>query len=407
MSHYRYKAIDADGRHCSGRMEALNIADLEARLKRNGLDLILANSAARPFSTFLQGWRFPASRAPRRERIDFCFHLEQLLRAGVPIREALTDLRDSTGHSGFRDVIGNLIEALEAGQTLSQALQRHQAIFDPVFVHLVHAGEISGRLPEVLENLGAALKWEDEISAQAKRGLLYPVFSAVLVLGASTFLLIYLVPQLQVFLKNMGQTLPMSARVLFFISDALRQYWPFLLGLPLFILFCVAAALRFDAGARRTFDRMSLRVPLFGAIRKKIVFSRFAAVFALLYASGIPVLEAVRVTQNTVGSLTVRGALEEVETMIADGHGIAAAFQRVGLFPPLVIRMLKVGENTGALDDALNNVRYFYNRDVRDAVEKMQTMAGPALIVVLGLILGWIMLSVIGPIYDAIAGVRF
>ncbi len=407
MEHYRYKAIDADGRHCSGLLEALDPADLEIRLKRTGFDLVSAAPVSRHAFAFSPKRHFPSIRMPRRERIDFCFHLEQLLRAGVPIREALVDLRDSTDHPGFRDVIGHLIEALEAGQTLSQALQRRGAAFDPVFVNLIHAGEVSGRLPEVLENLGAALKREDELAAQTKKGLLYPVFSGILVLGATLFLLFYLVPQLQVFLKNMGQTLPLSARVLFFVSDLLRRYWPFLFGVPLLACFCVAAALRLDAGARRMFDRMTLRVPLLGAVKKKIIFSRFAGVFALLYASGIPVLEAVRVTQNIVGSLTIRSALEEVETMIADGCGIAAAFQHTNLFPPLVIRMLKVGENTGALDEALRNVRYFYDRDASDAMEKMQTMAGPVLIVALGLILGWIMLSVIGPVYDAIAGIRF
>jgi len=154
------------------------------------------------------------------------------------------------------------------------------------------------------------------------------------------------------------------------------------------------------------FDAFKLRLPLFGNILRKIILSRFANTFALLYASGIPILESIRTTQDVVGNRVIKQGLQRVEQLIGEGQNVTAAFHGVGLFPPLVIRMLRVGESTGALDDALENVSYFYNRDVRESVEKVQQLIEPMLTVLLGSLLGWIMLSVLGPVYDVISKIK-
>lgn len=399
MAIFQYKAIAADGRPSTGKLDALNLIDLEMRLKRMELDLVDGAPVA---SRSL----FGSGRVPRRELITFCFHLEQLTRAGVPIIEGLTDLRDSIEHPRFREVIAGVIESIEGGQTLSEAMAAHRAVFDKVFVSLVRAGEATGRLPEVLRNIVDSLKWEDELAAHTKKVVMYPAFVGSIVLAATFFLMIYLVPQLKLFVANMGQQLPPQTRALFFLSDLLVRFWYVALLLPPLAVVALRFVLHTNPVARVRFDALKLRLPLLGPILRKIILSRFANTFALLYSAGIPILDSIRTTQSVVGNRVIERGLQRVEQLIGEGRNVTAAFHAVGLFPPLIIRMLKVGESTGALDDALTNVSYFYNRDVRESVERVQALIEPMLTLLLGAMLGWIMLSVLGPIYDVISKLK-
>ena len=382
-----------------GRLDAINLVDLEMRLKRMHLDLVTG-------APIKQRALFGGHKVPRPELINFCFHLEHLTRAGVPILDGLTDLRDSVDHPRFREVMAGLIEGIEGGQTLSQAMSAHPDVFNQVFGNLIRAGETSGQLPDVLASLTESLKWEDELVSHTKKLLMYPAFVASIVLSATFFLMIYMVPQLKMFVKNMGQVLPPHTKLLFFVSDLLVAYWYVFLLLPVIGLIAGQAILRSNPLARFRLDSFKLRLPLVGPILKKIILSRFANTFAMLYASGIPVLESIRTTQNVVGNLVVRKALERVEMSIREGQNVAGAFKDVGLFPPLVVRMLRIGESTGGLDKALLNVSYFYNRDVKESVGKAQALIEPMLTLFMGALLGWIMLSVIGPIYDVISKIK-
>jgi type IV pilus assembly protein PilC len=399
MAVFQYKAVTADGRMANGRIDALNVIDLEMRLKRMELDLV----SGEPISTqsLLGG-----SKVPRRELITFCFHLEQLTRAGVPIIEGLSDLRDSIDHPRFREVIAGVIESIEGGQTLSEAMSSHRSVFDQVFVNLIRAGESTGRLPEILKNIIDSLKWEDELASHTKKVIMYPAFVGTIVMAATFFLMIYMVPQLKQFVKNMGQELPPQTKVLFFISDALVAYWYIFLLLPILAVIAGFFALHTNPAARLRFDGIKLKLPVIGEIIRKIILSRFANTFALLYSSGIPILDSIRTTQSVVGNRVIEEGLMRVEQLIGEGQNVTNAFHAVGLFPPLIIRMLKVGESTGALDNALINVSYFYNRDVKESVEKVQAMIEPMLTILLGAMLGWIMLAVLGPVYDVISKIK-
>lgn len=396
---FDYKAVSAEGRMTYGRLDAINLVDLEMRLKRMNLDLITG-------SPIKHRALFGGQRVPRPELINFCFHLEHLTRAGVPILEGLTDLRDSVDHPRFREVMAGLIESIEGGQTLSQAMSAHPEIFSQVFCNLIRAGEASGQLPDVLASLAESLKWEDELASHTKKLLMYPAFVATIVLSATFFLMIYMVPQLKLFVKNMGQVLPPHTKLLFFISDLLVSYWYVFLALPIIAVITLQAVLRSNPLARVRLDGIKLSLPVIGPILKKIILSRFANTFAMLYASGIPVLESIRTTQAVVGNHVVRKALERVEQSIREGQNVASAFRDVGMFPPLVVRMLRIGESTGGLDKALLNVSYFYNRDVKESVGKAQALIEPMLTLFMGALLGWIMLSVIGPIYDVISKIK-
>jgi type IV pilus assembly protein PilC len=396
---YSYKAMNAEGRIIPGRLDANNPVDLELRLKRMGLDFIKG-------SPIKQSGLFAGRKASRRDLINFCFHLEQLIRSGVSILDGLADLRDSLENQNFRAAVASMIESIEGGRTLSQAMAEQPRIFDSVFVSLVAAGESAGKLQEVLARLVEALKWQDELAAQTRKLIMYPAFTGTVVLAVVVFMLLYLVPKMTGFIKSMGHELPLHTRILIATSNVFIDYWYLVFGLPLAAAIGLTFLARANTRVRYRLDAFRLRLPMVGNILRKLILWRFAETFAMMYASGISILESLRATQDVVDNRVIKAGLEQVSAMIAEGQGITAAFQNAGMFPPLVLRMLRVGENTGALDAALTNVSYFYSRDVRESISKLQVLIEPALTVFLGLVLGWVMLSVLGPIYDTITSLR-
>ena len=399
MALFNYKAIDASGKAILGQLDALNVVDLELRLKRMGLDLIVGGPTKRALG-FGRG-------VTRPELINFCFHLEQLSSSGVPLVEGLTDLRDSVDNPRFREVISGLIEGIQGGQNLSGALSNYPETFSPVFRALVKAGEDTGRLPDVLRSLVENLKWEDELRAQTKKLVMYPLFVGVVVLGVTFFLMVYLVPQMVSLIKTMGQTLPLHTRLLIAVSNFLVSYWWAVILAPVALFFGIKFAAQTNPVMRYRLDALKLRLPVIGPILRKIILSRFASVFALMYSSGITILDAIRSSEETTGNVVIQEALHNVGQEIGEGKNVTAAFQDAGMFPPLVVRMLRVGEGTGALDTALANVSYFYNREVREGIARIQVMIEPTLTVLMGVLLGWVMLSVLGPIYDTISKLKF
>ena len=401
MPLYTYKAIDARGKSVIGRTEAVNPFDLEQRLVRMGLDLVYGAPTSQ--TARLVG----GARVSRQDLINFCFHLEQLANAGVPVVEGLVDLRESVENRRFREVISGLLESIEGGKNLSQALAEFPEVFSKVFVSLVRSGEQTGRLAEVLKSLTESLKWEDELAAQTKKIIMYPAFVGSIVLLVTFFLMIYLVPQMTGFIRNMGQEIPLQTQILIAVSNFCINYWWVVIAAPFVIWFGVKFAARANPAVAYALDRYKISMPLVGPILKKIILSRFASSFAMMYSSGITVLDAIRSCEEVVGNRPVEYALRGAGQQIAEGKNLTVAFQDAGLFPPLVIRMLRIGENTGGLDTALLNVSYFYNREVRESIGKLQAMIEPALTVVLGLILGWVMLSVLGPVYDTISKMKF
>lgn len=401
MPLYTYKAIDGDGKSVLGRIEAVNVFDLEQRLARMGLDLV--NGAPTSGRSRLIG----GMRVSRPDLINFCFHLEQLTSAGVPVVEGLVDLRESMDNARFREVVSGLVEAIEGGRSLSQALAEYPEVFGKVFVSLVRSGEQTGKLPAVLKSLTESLKWEDELAAQTKKLLMYPAFVGTIVLLVTFFLMIYLVPQMTGFIRNMGQQIPLQTRILIEVSNFFVNFWWAIVAAPFVAWFGLKLAARSYPAVEYAIDRYKISLPLVGPILRKIILSRFASSFAMMYASGITVLDAIRSSEEIVGNKPLENALHTAGQQISEGKNLTAAFQEAELFPPLVIRMLKIGENTGGLDTALLNVSYFYNREVKEGIGKLQAMIEPALTLVLGLILGWVMLAVLGPVYDTISKMKF
>lgn len=396
MPFFDYRAIDASGRTVRGTLSAVNDVDLELRLKRMGLDLVTLAELSRQYAP--RG----RERITRRDLITFCIHMRYITRAGIPLLDGLRDLRDSMEKRGFRDVLTSLLEDLEGGKVLSQALAAHPAVFGAVFVHSVKAGEQTGLLDTVFDRLAETLKWQEEVAAKARRLMIYPALVLAVVGVAIVFLLMYLVPQVLALVKTMGVQLPLPTLILMALSDALRSYW-----LPFLSLAVVAGAgvpwwVRRSEAGRAWWDRIQLRLPVLGPIVQKIVLSRFAGTLAMMYRSGVTVLDALRAGEAVAGNRTVAAGIRRAAQQIADGRGLSESFQAQELFPPLVIRMLRIGETTGALDEALDNVTAFYNREVLDSIESGLKVLEPALTALLGLVLGGILVSVLLPIYDLI-----
>ena len=400
MPSFNYKAIDQLGRPAIGQIDALNDVDLEMRLARMGLDLITFRAVAKSSSLL------NISKVGNKDLVMFCFQMHQLSSAGVPLLECLNDLRESNDNPYFQKVLAAISAEVEGGKVLSQAMAEHPNIFNEVFISLVHAGEQTGQLPLVFDNLFETIRWQDELMSQTKKLLAYPAFVAVVVFGAVAFLMSYLVPQMASFLRNMGQELPLNTQFLIALSNAFVGYWWLFMGVPILMAIAVAAIIKANPVARYRFDMVKLNLPVTGPIMQKIIMARFARYFALMYQTGIPILDAIKICERIVGNRVVADALSRAHAQISAGDSMSESFRNAGLFPHLVVRMIKVGESTGALDKSLLNISYFYDRDVNDSMQKLLKLIEPALTVFLGLILGFIMYSVLGPVYDSFSKLK-
>jgi type IV pilus assembly protein PilC len=399
MALYSYKAIDAGGKTVKGLQDAANLIDLELRLKRSGIDLIKAKEEEGKIS-------FGGSKIKRTDLITFFFNLEQLTRAGVPLLECLGDLRDSMEEAAFREIIASLVESIESGKKLSQAMAEHPNAFDKITVSLSRAGEDSGRLVDVFKHLTESLKWQDEMASQTKSMMIYPAFVGTVVLGITFFLMIYLVPQLVGFIKGMGQEIPIQTRILLATSAFFVDYWYILLLTPPVLFGAYKAALIIKPDLQYHVDNLKLHIWPTGPILRKIILARFANTFAMMYSSGITILDCIANSRDLVNNQVIAKSLQGVMHEIEAGQNLTQSFQKTGIFPPLVVRMMKVGEATGQLDNALLNVSYFYDRDVKESIARVQAMIEPTMTIVLGALLGWVMLSVLSPIYDIISKVK-
>jgi type IV pilus assembly protein PilC len=400
MTLYAYKAVNEHGKTIHGLQDAANLIDLELQLKRGKLELVNAREdQGSPI--------FGTRKIKRADLLNFFLNMEQLTRAGVPLLECLADLRDSAEDPKFREIIANMVEEIESGKKLSQAMAKHPHAFDKISISLTHAGEESGRLLEVFKHLTDSLKWQDEMAAHAKNIMIYPAFVGIVVLGITFFLMTYLVPQLVGFIKGMGQEIPFQTRLLIATSNFFVAYWYLILLLPIALLIVLKVGITYSPKVQYHVDNLKLNIWLVGPVVRKLILARFANTFAMMYASGISVLNCIANSRDVVDNRVISTTLEQIAHEIESGNNLTQSFQQTHMFPPLVIRMLKVGEATGALDQALLNVSYFYDRDVKDSIHKIQVMIEPVMTIILGGLLGWVMLSVLSPIYDIIGKLKY
>jgi len=398
---YKFRTIDAAGKIRSDTMVASNPMELEKRLGSMGFDLLSYKEQSK-----IKKSSFHSKTISRRELINFTFHIEQLVKSGVPLIESLKDIRDSIDYSHFTDVLQTVIDDIEGGKTFSLALAEHPAVFDKVYVTLVRVGEETGQLSEVLKDLADTIRWQDELIAQTKKIMIYPAIVTIIVLLVVSFLMIYLMPQLLPFIKNIGSEIPLHTKILIDISNVFVNYWYLVFSVPVIVVLGVKFAANKNIKFRFFLDEFKLKIWLFGPLVTKVKLARFANYFAMMYSSGITVLDALKISEDMVNNMALEESIKKARNNISDGIIISKSFEAVGVFPSMIVRMIKVGEDTGAMDEALLNVSYFYNREVKESIEKIEPTILPVLTVVLGGIMMWIMMAVLGPVYDAVAGVK-
>jgi len=401
MPDYKFKTIDVNGKVRSDSMVASNPMELEKRLGSMGFDLLSYKEHSRVSSSFLR-----KKTISRRDLINFTFHVEQLTKSGVPLLDSLRDIRDSLDYSHFTDVLQTVIDEIEGGKTLSLALLEHPQVFDKVYVTLVRVGEETGRLPEVLLDLADMIRWQDELASHTKRIMIYPAIVTVVVLSVVSFLMIYLMPQLLPFIKNVGTEIPTHTKILIAVSSGFVNYWYIIFTVPVIVIVAIRLIAKRNKALKYILDSIKLKIWLFGPLVMRVKLARFANYFAMMYSSGITVLNALRISEDMMDNLVLEDSIRRARSSISDGVQISKSFQATGVFPSMIVRMLKVGEDTGAMDVALLNVSYFYNREVRESIERLEPAMMPALTVILGGIMMWIMLAVLGPVYDAVANIK-
>ncbi len=401
MPDYKFKTIDEMGKVRGDTMIASNPMELEKRLKSMGFDLLSFDEQSKASNSWLR-----RKTITRRELINFTFHVEQLLKAGVPLLDCLRDIRDSLDYSHFTDVLQTIIDDIEGGKTLSLALSEHKNIFDDIYITLVRVGEETGLLVKVLGEMGETLRWQDELAAHSRKIMIYPSIVSFVVLSVVSFLMMYLMPQLLPFIKNMGTEIPAHTKILMSVSSAFVNYWYVMLLSPIAIFVAIKLIAANRPDFRRFIDKMKLKIWLFGPLMMKIKLARFANYFAMMYGAGITVLSALQISEGIMNNLLLEDSIRGARARISEGFQISESFEATGVFPSMIVRMIRIGEDTGAMDEALMNVSYFYNREVRESIDKIEPAMMPVLTVLLGGIMMWIMLSVLGPVYDAVANVK-
>jgi len=390
--------VDNAGAVQRGSIKALNAGEVDNRLSARGLELIVCRPALRIFRPSVVS-RSPAN---RKQLIDFTFHLHQMAEAGVPLIDSLKEFRDAADQQPLKTSVSELIDQIESGCSLSAACAMQSGIFKPMYTSMLQAGEQSGQLVEVMADLLALLKWQDETLSSLRRVVIYPLF-VCLVLGVVIgFVMTWLVPSLTSFITSAGAELPWHTQWLIAVSDFIISHWLVALVLLIITVVFVNVALRTSYVARYNWHQLQLKLPLAGPVLYKIKLARFCRCAALMYASGINLIDTLKHGESLVDNLVLSEALRSAREKIVTGDSVAQAFQQQKALPALLSRLIRVGETTGGMDRAFLQTSYFYDRDSREAIERLEQFIGPVLIIFVGAIMMWVVLSVIGPIYDLV-----
>lgn len=401
MPEYRYRAINQNGRVVRGAVFASNEQDLNGVIESAGLDLIEFKIAAKnQFSKLFQ----PAVKM--RDLIQMSVHFEQLQKAGVPLMESLGEVRDSTDQPRLRDALSQIQRDVNEGVSLSTAFGAHPKLFGHVYESLLAAGEQTGQMAEAFSQLVSHLKWTDEMSVKVKKATRYPALLLAVVTLVVFFMMSFVVPQITTLLTANGAELPFATQALVSTSSFISNYW---VTFPLILLggaLGISSGRRLSQDFRYQTDYYLLRIPVIGVVLRKIALARFAYMFAVMFRGGIDLLACLDASKRLVNNMALSEALSVVREGVQSGLGLSVAMRSSGEFPQLVLRMIKVGEDSGNMSDALNNVAEMYNRDVDESVQGMISFIEPSLTVVMGGIMAWIAIAVFGPVYDSLGAIN-
>ncbi len=399
MQNYNYTGINKFGKRVSGVLPAANEQELEQKLLKSKIDLLSYREQRSTFSLL------PKPKVTRRDVINLTFQMEQLLRAGVALLEVINDLKDSFESDAVKEMLANIAESMEGGSTFSEALSGFENEFGEVYVSLVSVGEKTGKLEDILLDLGNMLKWEDELISKAKKVMIYPAIVATVVIAVVILMMLFVVPELLGFITSMGGEIGFATTSLIWTSNFVQNYILELIIIPIVIVFAMKWWRKQSPEFKLKTDELSFKVWIIGPVIYKLKLARIANSLSVMYGAGVSFPDSLRMSSVVAGNKYLEENIIKAVKLIEDGKPIHESFEEAEVFPLMAVRMIKVGELSGGMDKALQNVSYFYDREAKELIEKIEPTIEPLLTVIMGFIVGWVMIAVLGPIYDTIAQV--
>ncbi len=407
MGQFSYRAATADGQVVEGVIDADGKAAVVARLRGQGyipleIDVARAGGAGKraPRSWALPslsfGWR---RRVKPRDLMHFTRELATLLRAGLPLDRCLQSLATLTENDELKGIVRKILDDVKEGSSLSEALESHHGVFPPLYVNMVKAGEAGGVVESILERLADYLENSEKTRDEIRSAMTYPIILSVVGGISIIILLTYVLPKFTVLFADLGAALPTSTRIVMTVSDAIQNYWWLMAGLLAVAALGMQRYTSTPAG-RVAYHRWQLSLPLFGTLITKIQVSRFARTLGTMLKSGVPLIQSLDIVRAIVSNSVIRQALESVQRDVSEGKGLAGPLELTGVFPSLALQMVAVGEDTGRLDDMLLVVSEHYERDVTNSVSRLMTLVEPALLLLMGLVAGFIVISMMSAIFS-------
>lgn len=384
-------------------VSANNEVDLYNQLQAAGLELIDCSALSEKGGSL----SFSFDKIKLRDLIQFLIQMDQMQSAGVPLLDCLADVRDTAENGRMRDMMSDIYRDVMEGASLSEAMAKHPKVFNNLYISLIKAGEDTGDLTMAYRQLIKYLKWVDAMQTKVRKATRYPMMVMAVVLLTIVVMMGHVVPQIVGFIANLDQELPFYTVALMATSDFFRAYWWAIISAPIMIFVGIKVGKTLSDEFAYRIDAMMLVMPIMGPITRKIAIARYAQTFGALFSSGIDVLGALRSARLTVSNKALLDALESVEKYVASGGTLSDSFNACGEFPSLVIRMLKIGEESGKLGEVLDQVAEFYTKDVDEAIEGLIAMIEPALTGLLGGMILWIAVAVFGPIYSSFENIDF
>jgi type IV pilus assembly protein PilC len=401
MPVFEYTARNLKGDLEKGQVDLPSKDDVVAHLRRNRLVVVQVRSAPKAVSL---GGMFKAG-VKTRDVVIFTRQFATMINAGLPLVQALDILAQQTENKVLAEVTRQVVYDVESGQTLADALRKHPKAFSDLYVNMVAAGEAGGILDTILQRLAEFLEKNDAIIRKVKGAMVYPgVIMSVAVIAVAV-LLIFVIPTFQTMFASVALDLPLPTRVVIGMSRILTTYWWLILGVIAVAVFGFSRYYK-TQGGRLQIDRLMLRFPVLGDVLRKSAVSRFTRTLGTLVSSGVSILDGLEITARTAGNMVIHNAVMESRQSIAGGDTIAAPLQRSKVFPPMVISMIAVGEQTGGLDEMLSKIADFYDEEVDAAVSTMLSLMEPIMIVVLGVIVGGMVVAMYLPIFDMVNAVQ-
>ncbi|MEW6482763.1 MAG: type II secretion system inner membrane protein GspF [bacterium] len=401
MAVFNYKAKDARGAPVSGKIEAANLKEALAKLRGQGLRVLSTEQQKGGLAIEgLLGKINILARPGLGDKVIFSRQLSTLINAGIPVVQCLNILIEQVKKKSFQKILTDVRRDIEGGEFISSALAKHPSCFDRLYVSMVKSGEIGGVLDEVLERIAAYLENIAELRRKVIGAMVYPAMILLVAIAVVAFLLVFVIPKFKEVFEVFGEKLPKPTQILIKISDFL-VHWVWLVFLIIFVIVVIFnIAINRSAKIRLQWHRIILKIPLFGDLFRKIAIARFTRTLGTLVRSGVPILEALDIVAQTSGNRVVELAILDARNAIKEGERISDPLKRSGVFPPMVIQMISVGEETGALDAMLFKAADYYDREVDATVAALSSILEPMMIVILGVVVGFIVVCMYLPIFS-------